>query len=291
MARRVAILGGTGKMGKWFAKFFQGRGFRVVISSRSPGKAASVAKEIGVEHAKSMFDAAHSADIVLVATPIAVTARVIREVSGGLKAEAIIFDIASIKGEIIRALEEAEALGARTLSLHPLFGPGAKSIDGKRLLIIPVGKDSDLIREVSGIFEGASIHIVESWEYHDRMMALTLSLPHFLNITFGKILSKTDINELKKFGGTTFTLQLLVAETVLSEDPDLYYEIQSQNKAFTKILDDFTEIVREEVSTITNEDKERFVKDFENAADSLSKDPGFVNAYERFYRALNAVQQ
>ncbi len=290
MARKVTILGGTGRMGKWFSRFFRDRGFSVIIYSRSPERAALVAGEIGVRYEKSRFDAIHNADIVLISIPIGVTAKVIREISGYLKAGTILFDIASIKGEIIKALKEANALGIRTISVHPLFGPGAKSIDGKRVLVIPVSEDSDLIKEISEMFKGATVQIVRSGEEHDMMMALTLCLPHFLNIVFGKTLLKADIRDLKKFGGTTFTLQLMIAEAVLSEDPELYYEIQRQNKVFTKVLDNFAELVKESALAVKDKNRALFLKDFEKVKTSFSKDPEFMKAYEKFYKAFEAIQ-
>lgn len=277
-------------MGQWFSRFFRDRGFSVIISSRSPERAALVAEEIGVRYEKSSFDAVRNADVVIISIPIGVTAKVIREISGYLKAGTILFDIASIKGEIIEALMKANALGIRTISVHPLFGPGAKSIDGKRVLIIPVSEDPDLLKEISGMFKGATVQIVRSGEEHDMMMALTLCLPHFLNIVFGKTLSKADIRDLKKFGGTTFTLQLMLAETVLSEDPTLYYEIQKQNKVFIKVLDNFTEMVKESALTIKDKNRALFLKDFEKVKTSFSKDPEFMKAYENFYKAFKAIQ-
>ena len=50
MARGITIIGGTGRMGKWFAKFFQNKGYNVIITSRSSRKASSIAKEIGVKY-------------------------------------------------------------------------------------------------------------------------------------------------------------------------------------------------------------------------------------------------
>ena len=47
MVERVAILGGTGKMGKWFARFFRDRGYEVVIGGRSPVRNKAVAREMG----------------------------------------------------------------------------------------------------------------------------------------------------------------------------------------------------------------------------------------------------
>ncbi len=289
MAKRITIIGGTGRMGKWFAKFFQNKGYNVIISSRSPKKAALIAKEIEVEYETNCYKASHNADIVLIATPIEVTAEIIHKISKNMKTGSILFDIASVKGEIIKALEEAEVLGIRTLSVHPLFGPGAKTIDGKKVLIIPVNKSPELLKEISELFKGASIHVIESGKEHDKMIALTLSLPHFLNIVFGKTISKFDIRALKKFKGTTFTLQLLISESVLSEDPDLYYEIQKQNQVFPEILNILLEVIKESALSIKNGNKEQFCLDFKKARVALSRDPEFQCAYEKFYKALEVV--
>lgn len=290
MAKRITIIGGTGRMGKWFAKFFLNKGYNVIISSRSPKKAAAIAKEIGVKYETNCFKASRSADVVLIATPIEVTAEIIKKISKIMKTGSILFDIASVKGKIIKALKEAEALGIRTLSVHPLFGPGTKKIDGKKIVIIQVNKSAELLKEISELFKGASIHVIDSGKEHDKMIALTLSLPHFINIVFGKIISKFDIKELKKFKGTTFTLQLLISESVLSEDPDLYYEIQKQNQVFSEILNILFEVIKESASLIKNGDKEQFCSEFNEAKVALSRDPKFKQAYENFNKAIAVLK-
>jgi len=287
--RRVVILGGTGKMGRWFSKFLKDKGFEVLIHSRSPEKAAKVAEELGVKYIRSI-DSVRDADMVIVSTSLDSTVENIRMVSKRMRPNAILFDIASVKGSIINALEEARTLGIKAISVHPMFGPGASSIKGKRVLIIPLGNDSALLDEMSNLFEGAEIHVLDSGETHDKIVALTLSLPHFLNMIFGKTLSaSTEIGELIKFAGTTFALQLMVTEAVYSEDPDLYYGIQSLNPAFTRVLDTLLESVMEVASTVKRNDAEAFVNSFKEVRDYLAKDPNFVNAYGRFYKAYEAI--
>jgi prephenate dehydrogenase len=288
MAKKVAILGGTGKMGRWLSQFLKKKGFDVAIHSRSQQRAANAARELEVRYLKSI-DAVHDVDMVIISTTISSTPKVIRRVSKKMQPNAILFDVASVKGEIIDALKEAQTRGVRAISVHPMFGPGAKSLDGKHVILIPISDDQALIDEILDLFEEAETHIVSSGKAHDAMIALTLSLPHFLNVVFGKTLTQADINEMRKFAGTTLTLQLLVAEAVYTEDPDLYYEIQSQNTAFLKVLDDFLDITREIASTIRRKDRESFVKAFEEARTTLAKDPDFVSAYRRFYTAFEAI--
>jgi prephenate dehydrogenase len=48
MVEKVAVLGGTGKMGRWFARFFKAKGYRVVIGGRSRRRTEDH-KELGVD--------------------------------------------------------------------------------------------------------------------------------------------------------------------------------------------------------------------------------------------------
>lgn len=288
MGKRVVILGGTGKMGRWFSKFLKDKGFEVMIQSRALEKAVKAAEELGVKYIASI-DAVRDADMVIVSTSLDSTVENIRMVSKKMRPKATLFDIASVKGDIIKALEEARALGIRTISVHPMFGPGATSIKGKHVIVIPIGSDPRLVDEILNLFEGADTQILGSGEAHDTVVALTLSLPHFLNIIFGKTLASEDIKEVLKLAGTTFALQLMVAESVYSEDPDLYYGIQSQNAAFVKVLNALLECASEVASTVERKDKEAFVKSFKDVKTSLAKDPNFANAYSRFYKAYEAI--
>jgi prephenate dehydrogenase len=157
--------------------------------------------------------------------------------------------------------------------------------------MIPINENLQVVEEMSQMFraDGGLAEVVESGEVHDLMVALTLALPHFLNIVFGKVLSKWDIREVKKFGGTTFTLQLLLAESVLSEDPNLYYVIQSHNPAFKEILQYLSESMNRGASFIKEHNQVDFVHTFTEIHASLSRDPEFSSSYHRFYQALKAI--
>jgi prephenate dehydrogenase len=292
MAVKVAILGGTGGMGQWFANYFLGKGFDVVISGRFPEKTARVALELGVGHANSDVKAVLDADMVVVSMPIEVTAKSILNVACYMQKDAILYDLNSVKGDVIKALESAAKMGIRALSVHPLYGPGASNMRGQQVLLIPIKEDVHVVDEMSQMFkaDGAVVHVLESGEVHDKMMALTLGLPHFLNILFAKVLAGNDIRDVKKFGGTTFKLQLLLAESVLSQDPNLYYAIQSQNPAFDELLTTVLTILKEMASSVIQKDKPRFIKNFKETTASISRDPEFSTAYQRFYKALDASQ-
>ncbi|MEJ2048055.1 MAG: NAD(P)-binding domain-containing protein [Dehalococcoidia bacterium] len=46
---RVAIIGGSGKMGRWFARFLLGEGYEVVITGRNEDKLREAHEQLDVE--------------------------------------------------------------------------------------------------------------------------------------------------------------------------------------------------------------------------------------------------
>jgi 8-hydroxy-5-deazaflavin:NADPH oxidoreductase len=81
---RIALVGGTGPFGRALARRLKEAGYEVVIGSRDAGRAATAATELGVEGATNA-DAAHEADLVILATKAAAaldTARELREAIG-----------------------------------------------------------------------------------------------------------------------------------------------------------------------------------------------------------------
>jgi len=224
-----------------------------------------------------------------VSTALETTVNTILQIKDSVEKGAIVFDIASVKGRIPEALKELSTKGVRVISTHPMFGPGAESFSGRKVVVIPVIEDEALTKWAIDFFrsEGAEVHVVASGEEHDRIIAITLSLTHFLNIVLGRVLARRDIREVKKFAGTTFSLQLALVEAVLSEDPVLYYGIESLNPSFRKLLDELLSVAQETAATL--DDREAFIRNFVEAREALSKDPDFLTAYERFYRAVGAL--
>lgn len=284
----VAIIGGAGKMGSWFAKYFVKHGHCVAIFDVNMDKANIIAKSLGVRVCKSSAEAAKDADLLLVATPIEVTPRVISEVALELKKGSIIIEISSLKSMIIPVLREISKHGLRTLSIHPLFGSGAQEMTGEKIALIPV---SDLRLEeilAKEIFPEANIIPVDCYT-HDRIMALTLSLTHFINIVFASVISEENIHMLRQLGGTTFTLQLMVSEAVMTEDPSLYASIQMNNEHTIKYIDRLVCNVLKLKNIIEDKDSERFTQFYNEIRKALSKDSDFEAAYRRMYRALKAI--
>ena len=286
---KIAVIGGYGRMGRWFTRYFAASGHKVVISGVRLHKAKTFAEKAGVDFAKNNVEAVKDVDLVMVSVPIPVVPRVIDEIAPYVKKGVVISEISSLKSDVVKALVEAARLKVRPLSLHPLFGPGAQKLRGRKIAVVPIidaEAEKNLAKE---LFPEAETVVVDA-EEHDRVMALVLSLPHFMNVVFASVIGEENLETLKRLGGTTFTLQLTLAEGVMTEDPALQATIQMDNKHVSRYLDDFLSKAETLKKWITDKDVEKFTSFCDHVQDLLSKDADFSDAYKKMYEVLEILE-
>lgn len=276
-------------MGRWFTRYFTAHGHKVVISGTKRHKAKNFAEAADVDFAENNVEAVKDAELTIVSVPISVTANVICEVAPHMKKGAVIAEISSLKTGILDALVEAAKSGIKPLSLHPLFGPGAKKMRGQRIAVVPVVDRDAEVKLAENLFPEAELVVMDA-EEHDRAMALILSLPYFVNITFASVVGEEDLEALKKLAGTTFPLQLTLAESVMTEDSALHASIQMDNKYALQCLEKFLSRAKTIEKLIAEKDEAKFTALCNNIRDLLSKDPDFLKAYESIYRFLETSQ-
>jgi len=199
-------------------------------------------------------------------------------------------EISSLKSQVLPELEKMAARGVKTLSIHPLFGPGVTETIEEKIALVPVSDSFSELKLAKTIFPKAELIIVDG-EEHDKAMALALSLPHFMNIVFASVIGQEDINVLKKLGGTTFALQLVLSEGVMSEEPSLYASIQMDNEFTAQILEKVLVNVETLKQLIVEKDSKGFLQFFADVQTSLMKDSDFGTAYEKMYKALEALKE
>jgi len=281
----VTIIGGGGRMGRWLVRHFLSQGHNVRISDVKTEEAMAFAESVGASFSGDNPEAVEDADLTVVSTPITVAPQVLREIAPSMKEHSIVAEICSLKSHVVPVLLEMAETHVKPLSIHPLFGPGVKRLEEEKIALIPVVDPSSEIGSVNRFFPSAEVVAVEA-EEHDRAMALTLSLPHFLNILFASVMSEEDLVFLKKLGGTTFTLQLALSESVMTESPELYASIQMNDEYIVRYLERFLSKAENVRDWIAGKDAESFTEFYRTAQASLSKDEDFSKSYERMYRAL-----
>ncbi len=284
---RVAIIGGAGRMGRWFARYFKSKDHAVIISDIEE-KARNIAEKEGFLFAKSNQDVVKGADLIVISVSIESTPNVIKEIEQNLKEDAIVAEISSIKTHVMKTLTDLVQKNVTALSIHPLFGSGAKTLKGKKIAVIPVKDPEREVNLVQKFFPEATINVIGA-EEHDRIMALTLSLPHFLNLIFASTLSNEDINGLRRFAGPSFTLQLILAESVLTENPDIYASIQMMNRHTYPCLEKLMNQAKALKEIIRNNKREELIRFFGKIRSNFLKDIEAIKPYEKLYEIVERL--
>ncbi|MGW8289511.1 MAG: prephenate dehydrogenase/arogenate dehydrogenase family protein, partial [Candidatus Bathyarchaeia archaeon] len=217
---RVAIIG-TGKMGRWFARLFKDEGYSVVVSSRTRSKAEALRNEFGVELADTNVEAVEGADWIFLCVSLDGLEPALKEVGSHIKAGQTVMDISSIKEIPVNLLHKYVTKGV-TLGTHPVFGPGAKSLEGQNFVLTPVQEDEKRFAdEFKDWLEVRNAKVtVMAPRRHDTLMSLVLGFPHFVGLVAGDtLLDNQDYPEAKKVGGATYQMLLTLAGAVAAEEP------------------------------------------------------------------------
>jgi prephenate dehydrogenase len=283
---KVAIIGGSGKMGRWFADFLLKDGKQVVISGRNKDKLLEAGQQLAVEVA-SNIEAVKSADVVLLSVPIESLEGVVREISPYIRPEHIVLDLTSVKVlpvEIMHKYLKTESV----LGAHPLFGPGARGVANQNFVLTPTSdKERALAEKVKGYLEArkASVTLMTPQE-HDEMMTVILGLSHFIAIVAGDTLLSSDkFKQMGAIGGVTYKVLLTLVESVVSEDPELYASLQMNLPGVIGAEELFQRKAREWADMVKDKDRQKFARRMKELKDGLEKGvPDFGKAYDKMYR-------
>jgi chorismate mutase/prephenate dehydrogenase len=221
--RSALLIGGAGKMGRWFAGFLSSQGFRVDIAD--PAGAVS-----GYLHIADWRKTELDHDLIVVTAPIKLSNLILGELAAR-KPRGIVFDIGSLKTPLRQGLKDLQAAGCNVTSIHPMFGPDTELLSGRHVLFIDLGSKTAL-REAQDLFASTMAQqVVMSLDEHDRLVAYVLGLSHALNIAFFTALAESGETapRLAAMSSTTYDAQADIAERVSQESPELYFEIQSLN--------------------------------------------------------------
>ncbi len=228
--RRALVIGGSGRMGTWFAQFLASQGFGVEVAD-------PVVPNGDFPHVPDWRDSSLDHDLIVVAAPLRATATILtalveRRPSG------VVFDIGSLKSPLRESLRALAAAGVKVTSIHPMFGPDTALLSGCHVIRVDLGVP-EANQAADALFASTMATVVPmDLEQHDRVVAYVLGLSHALNIAFFTALSESGApaNDLTRISSTTFDHQLTVAGRVANENPHLYFEIQHLNDYGTESL-------------------------------------------------------
>jgi prephenate dehydrogenase len=228
---KIGIIGGTGGIGRWFARFFQKEGCEVAVSGRSSGPDLSAL--------------AKKCPVVVVGVPIGVTVPVIERLGPLLPETSLLMDLTSLKGEPVKAMLESTA--AEVVGLHPLFGPHIKSLAGHSIVICPA-RPAYWFPKIKALLQKNQARLIETTpEHHDEMMAFVQGLNHLNSIILGLTLGRSgvDLGELSQYATPVFKAKLEILKKIFNRNSRLYAEIITQNPYIHQVLKGYAESLSE----------------------------------------------
>ncbi len=261
--RRALIIGGAGKMGGWFVDYFSSQGFLTVIAD--PGV------QPGPGRCRDWRQAGIDYDVIVVATPMAISGQILDSLAG-LKPAGLIFDIGSLKSPLKKGLEACRAAGCKVASIHPMYGPDTELLSGRHMIFVDAGCP-EATAEAKELFAATMVEELDmGLDDHDRLIAYVLGLSHALNIAFFTALAESGeaAPKLAKLSSTTFDAQLLVSGAVAHDNPHMYFEIQHLNDFGLDPLDALCDSAARIREVVASGDEAAFVDLMEKGRDYLA---------------------
>lgn len=287
MVKSVAIIG-AGKMGLWFCNYFSKKNnFNVSLFDKRKINLDLQKYQYKVTICDSLNTCVRKADIVLICVPIRITISIINKCVPIMKKGACIVEISSIKTDVFDTLLKIPD-DLVPLSIHPMFGPGAKRLRDTKILMIPVRNKETEQKIVKSLFNETKTIVVKDPKYHDSLMAVILGIVYYVNLLLAVTLSKENISSLRKFSGTTFYLQTLLFESILTDNSSLITSLLVDNKELLKYLKKFNQESAKLFTTI-NKNKFKLEKRISRIKKDYINKGNIAASYEKLYSIRSEI--
>jgi chorismate mutase / prephenate dehydrogenase len=255
--RSALVIGGAGKMGRWFVEFLASQGYQVTVAD--PAGSGSDVPWDTAEYLTDWHSCTLDHDLIVVATPLTVANQILQELAAR-QPRGVIFDIGSLKSPLRDGIAALQRAGCRVTSLHPMFGPDTELLSGRHVIFIDAGCAEALAEAQSLFAPTMAERVTMGLDEHDRLIAYVLGLSHALNIAFFTALAESGeaAPRLAQLSSTTYDAQVAVATRVADDNPYLYFEIQNLNDYGRESLQALRAAVEQIWQAVVAGDVERF---------------------------------
>ncbi len=137
---------------------------------------------------QSSLHAVEHADLVVLATPVGTFEAIVREIGPHLKKGAVLTDVGSVKGALVRTIEGLLPPGAHYVPGHPIAGREKHGVEaatetlfqGAKCILTPTERtDAGALEAVRSLWTAAGMTVVVmDADRHDHIFAAVSHLPH-----------------------------------------------------------------------------------------------------------------
>ena len=282
--KKLTVIGAGGQMGQWFTKYFSGPDYEITgydSENNNFGKNVIVSE--------SLVGAILKADYVVLCTPTRRTPEIIRLIAKEMKRGTYLIEISSEKSKVVTSLSKMPDK-INPICIHPMFGPGIKSVKGQNIISVPIKDAKKELTVAKELFEGANFVTIDAIE-HDKKIAVILGLTHLINVVFANIISKDEKMLLtEKMSGTTFRVQKTLAESIMTETPELIETIIA-NPEIRRVAEELWKDVGRLLTSVQESKTEEVVEYIKNCQERLSKHTDLNESYKKLTKMVKAVEK
>jgi prephenate dehydrogenase len=215
MKKAVAVVGGGGRLGSWFVRFFTDQGYTVTVV------------EVGDNRTKKDIAMHHS--IIVCATPHRIAPDIIRNWSEVTGDEHLIVDLSSVKTHTASA-----CVGQKFefLLLHPMWSPQVPTMKGQTLIVCSEGGVGVKSQELLKLFEIAGARLCYTTpDEHDKMMSMIQVVSHGALLAIGLTHQWSGLSseKLSQSESPVYRMMSAMLGRMLSHQPELYADIATIN--------------------------------------------------------------
>lgn len=253
MFEKVTLIG-IGLIGSSLSHVMRRAGLAktITVNSRSQ-ETINRAKELnlGDEYHLDAAEAVNGADLVIVCVPVGACEAVAQTIAPALKEGAIVTDVGSVKGSVIKQMKPYLPNTVHFVPGHPVAGTeysgpdsGFASLFEERWCILTplAGTDENAVESLTKFWKacGSMVEIMEP-DHHDLVLAITSHLPHL--IAYNIVGTADDLatdskSEVIKFSASGFRDFTRLA----ASDPTMWRDVALHNKdAILETLGRFSE--------------------------------------------------
>jgi prephenate dehydrogenase len=282
--KQITIIGAGGQMGQWFVKYFANQGFQVT-GYDSENKISG--KEVIIS--ESLVGGILKADYVVLCTPTRRTPEIIRLIAKEMKRGTYLLEISSEKSKVVSSLSKMPAK-INPICIHPMFGPGIKTVKGQNIISVPIKDAKKELTVVKELFAGANFVTIDAIE-HDKKIAMILGLTHLMNLVFANIISKDEKMHLtEKMSGTTFRVQKTLAESIMTESPELIQTIIT-NPEIRRVAEELWKDTGKLLTSIQESKTEEILDYIKECQERLAKHTDVNESYKRLTKMVKTIEK
>ena len=250
---RLALIG-VGLIGSSIARAARAQGAvrSIVATARTAATRRRVA-ELGLadQVVETSAAAVEGADLVIVCVPVGACGAVAREIGLHFKPGAIVSDVGSVKGSVLREMAPHVPEGVHFVPAHPVAGTEHSGPDAGFaelfvgrwcILTPPPNADKEAVERLAAFWRllGANVETMSA-EHHDLVLGITSHLPHLIAYTIvgtadelGQV-TRSEVLQFSAGGFRDFT-------RIAASDPVMWRDIFLKNReAVLEIVQRFTE--------------------------------------------------